>query len=72
MADITMCLNQLCPNAGSCKRVQATPSEWQSWMAFDYRVTENGVLCENYIPIYTTSISDSTSNDMLTFEVEKR
>lgn len=60
MADITMCTQTLCPNAGVCYRVQATPSEWQSMAAFDYVIGNNGVRCENYIPMYSVKASDST------------
>lgn len=34
MADITMCNNQQCEMRGTCYRVSATPSDWQSWSIF--------------------------------------
>ena len=60
MADITMCTQTLCPNAGVCYRVQAKPSEWQSMATFDYVLGNNGVRCENYIPMYSVKASNST------------
>lgn len=52
MADITMCTNTLCPLAGSCYRVQATPSDyWQSMASFEYQLDTNGVKCESYWPM---------------------
>lgn len=52
MADITMCVHTLCPNAWNCYRVQATPSQhWQSMMAFQYTVSVSGVECDNYWPM---------------------
>lgn len=62
MATFTMCSNTLCPNAGSCRRVHATASEWQSFMCFQYEVGENGVICENYMPMYKTMTSSNTQN----------
>lgn len=49
MADITMCSQILCPNAGHCYRVQAKAGEWQSIAAFSYTISVRGVECENYI-----------------------
>ena len=51
MPDITMCTNTLCPNALNCYRVQARPSEWQSWCNFEYKISVDGVVCEHYWPI---------------------
>jgi len=51
MADITMCTQTLCPNAGHCSRSQAKESEWQSWEAFEYTIALDGVQCEHYIPM---------------------
>lgn len=64
MATFTMCSNTLCPNAGSCRRVQATASKWQSFMMFEYTVNENGVICENYMPVSKTVYSANTENDL--------
>ena len=63
MPDISMCLNTLCPNAGSCKRVQSKPDKWQLFMCFSYTLGGNGVICEDYIPTHKTSASNSTAND---------
>lgn len=52
MADITMCMNSQCPNALHCKRVQAIASMWQSWSMFQYTISDRGVECEHYWPIY--------------------
>ncbi len=48
MTDITMCLNKLCPNASSCRRVTARHSNYQSVAMFKYTVGKNGVICVNY------------------------
>ena len=61
MADITMCTQNLCPNAKHCYRVQATPSDWQIMAAFDYTIGTNGVQCENYMPMYRVTASDRTA-----------
>lgn len=62
MADITMCTQTLCPNAGHCYRVQAKPSEhWQSMCSFGYTVSERGVECENYWPMGTLTTSANTA-----------
>ena len=51
MADITMCLQSACPNAPTCYRVQAPRDEYlQSFAKFQYKVTDKGVLCADYIP----------------------
>jgi len=55
MADITMCLNTLCPSAGTCKRVQAKASVLQSVQFFEYKVGINGVECDHYWPMYVTT-----------------
>ncbi len=60
MADITMCTQVLCPNAGHCYRVQAAPSTWQSWQDFEYTVGVEGVVCGNYLPINGAQISSTT------------
>ena len=36
MADITLCMNQICPLKDKCYRRTAVPSEWQSYSYFDY------------------------------------
>lgn len=64
MADICMCTNTLCPKAGICYRVQATPSHWQSMGSFKYTIGDNGVECVNYIkcdPI-TATVSNHTKS----------
>ncbi len=61
MADITMCTQTLCPNAGHCRRIQAAPSKWQSMATFNYTVSARGVECENYMPMYRVTASDSTT-----------
>lgn len=48
MADITMCANTLCPIAGSCYRMTATPSDWQSMAHFKYEITAQGVVCDYF------------------------
>ena len=51
MADITMCLQSACPNAPTCYRVQAEVNPYrQSVARFDFKVTDKGVLCADYIP----------------------
>jgi hypothetical protein len=62
MADITMCANTLCPNAGTCYRVTATPSEhWQSVASFEYTIGVDGVHCDNYLKTYTTKTTGHCS-----------
>lgn len=61
MADITMCTQELCPNAGHCYRTTAAPSAWQSWATFDYSISTDGVVCEHYLPAYRTTATDGTS-----------
>ena len=54
MADVTMCTNQLCPEAKSCYRVQAKPNIHRQSMAFfAYEIGVNGVECVNKIPMYS-------------------
>ena len=60
MADITMCTQVLCPNAGRCYRVQAQPGYWQSMQAFEYTIGVNGVVCVNYLPMYGATTSNTT------------
>jgi len=60
MADITMCTQTLCPNAGHCYRAQATPSIWQSMQTFDYTVSTRGVECEHYLPMYRVTMEPNT------------
>lgn len=65
MADITMCAQTLCPNAGHCYRVQATPNQhWQSMMAFQYTISSRGVECDNYWPTTRTVVTDSTVHNV--------
>ena len=52
MADITMCTQTICPNAKHCYRVQAKASDWQSIMTFQYSISERGVECDNYLPMF--------------------
>lgn len=62
MADITMCTNELCPNAASCYRVTATPSErWQSYASFKYTIGPNGVECDHYWQSYITKTSGTSA-----------
>jgi hypothetical protein len=64
MADITMCVNTLCPNASSCYRVTATPSEyWQSYCDFKYQVGAEGVICSNYWPTHKVMDADVIVTD---------
>jgi len=60
MADITMCTQTLCPNAGHCYRAQAKASDRQSMATFNYTVSARGVMCDNYIQMYRTVVADST------------
>jgi hypothetical protein len=61
MADITMCTQTLCPNAGHCYRVQAKAGYWQSVAAFAYTISARGVECDHYIPMYRVLTTDSTA-----------
>lgn len=67
MADITMCAQTQCPNAGHCYRVQAQlNSHWQSVAMFQYTISARGVECDNYLPTTSTVVIDSTGhNDKL-------
>ena len=61
MADITMCSQTLCPNASHCYRVQATQNRhWQNVATFDYTISDRGVECDSYMPMYRTVATDST------------
>lgn len=60
MPDITMCLNKLCPNSVTCKRVQSRPSDYQSYADFKYTIGVDGVICDNYWPTYQVKITDNT------------
>jgi hypothetical protein len=57
MADITMCTQTLCPNAGHCYRVQAKAGFWQSMATFEYSISERGVECSNYLPMFRVTQS---------------
>jgi len=52
MPDISMCTQNLCPNSHSCYRVQAKPSEYQSYSTFIYELSTVGVICDYYMPLY--------------------
>lgn len=62
MADITLCTNKLCPLADSCKRISAVPSDWQSYAFFNYVVTTDWIICEDYLIDYNfmTTTTDNT------------
>jgi len=64
MADITMCTQELCPNARHCYRVQAKANDWQSMATFNYTVSARGVECDNYMPMYRTVVADSTVHNV--------
>lgn len=60
MADITMCNNTLCPLAGNCYRVQATPNHmWQSFTMFEYKLSFIGAVCDHYIPVHQVTVENS-------------
>ena len=59
MADITMCTQTLCPNAGHCYRVQAKASDRQSMATFGYTISARGVECDHYMPMYRTVATGS-------------
>jgi hypothetical protein len=64
MADITMCAQTQCPNAGHCYRVQAQlNSHWQSVAMFKYTISTRGVVCDNYLPTTSTVVIDSTGHN---------
>lgn len=50
MPDISMCLSDNCPMRDSCYRVQAKPSQYQSWCDFKYTCNKDSGFCE-YIKI---------------------
>jgi hypothetical protein len=56
MPDITMCLTANCPQAQTCYRAQATPSERQAWAEFGV-VSQDGktVECKYCMPIVSGS-----------------
>jgi hypothetical protein len=57
MADITMCVNTICPNAKHCYRVQAIITHgWQIMDFFEYTIGVDGVICDNYLPVYDINI----------------
>lgn len=60
MADITMCVQKLCPNAGHCRTVQAKPGHWQNCAAFKYTVSEHGVECDSYWPTTAQTMDNKT------------
>lgn len=60
MPDITMCLNKLCPNAGTCKRVQSMPSDYQSYADFKYEISVDGIKCDSYWPTHQYKITSDT------------
>ena len=41
MPDISMCRNESCPLKEGCYRYTATPSFWQSYSSFQYKIKEN-------------------------------
>lgn len=63
MADITMCTQTLCPNAEHCYRIQAKPSDWQSWESFNYAISPRGVECDYYLPMYKTVATDASKGE---------
>jgi len=60
MPDFNMCTQSLCPNSHSCYRVQAKPSEHQSYSTFIYELSTVGVICDYYMPLYEIKVSNST------------
>lgn len=62
MADITMCTQFLCPLAGSCYRRTATPSQFQSYAMFEYKISGNGVVCDGFYQNYQIKTSDRIEN----------
>jgi hypothetical protein len=60
MANLVMCSQMLCPNAGHCCRVQAKTIDWQSVAIFDYTISLRGVECKAYIPMYCTVVTNLT------------
>lgn len=60
MADIAMCRNKLCPRNKECYRAQANPCRWQSYANFNYRVTDNGAICDGFISFHKTTTTSGT------------
>jgi len=54
MADITMCAQNECPNAPTCYRKQATPSDWQSFAVFPFTIEAGKARCDFYIQVTDT------------------
>lgn len=48
MADISLCRNESCPSAKSCKRFLTKPGFWQSYSNFNPKKEEN---CDFYIKV---------------------
>ena len=63
MADITKCSQTHCPNAAHCYRVQAPPSEWQAYTAFEYVAAIDGVLCDFYWPMAARAAISNNTKD---------
>ncbi len=61
-----LCSQTLCPKAGTCYRVKASSQDLSSRIAFPYTISERGVDCVFYIPLYTTivSVTDSTTHPL--------
>lgn len=53
MPDISMCMNLMCPKRMTCYRHMAEPKRRQSYASFKYKMTDNGAICDNYIPTKT-------------------
>ena len=61
MADIAMCTQTLCPNAPTCYRIQAKPSEFmQSYGVFNFQMSSKGVVCEHYWPTHRVTTTNKT------------
>ena len=71
MADITMCVQTLCPNASHCYRAQITPNPWQIVGRFNYTISTRGVECAYYMPMYQTVVTDSTVQPIQPIKNEK-
>ena len=64
MADITMCLQVMCPKDKSCYRRQCKPNpRWQSYMMFPYTISTSvsGIECDGYMPMFKSAMTDSTT-----------
>lgn len=46
MPDISMCTSVTCPMKDTCYRVQAKPSQYQSWCNFEYTCNEDSGFCD--------------------------